>query len=335
MNYKLYHAEDFAADESFISYYLGTDEASIVFWQEWISLNPEKLDEVYRAERLIQMLSLTLPGSELSKAFDKFDAFLGAEEAATLGFEPKRGKLNWNVMAYAAVVILMLATGVFYFSANRQVPVSKYTSSFNPHGVRSTIILSDGTKVYLNSYSKLEYPKVFAGHTRDVFLEGEAFFEVTKDRTKPFTVTSAGVKTRVLGTRFNISAYKNVKDIRVALVEGSVEVSAIGSNEKMLIKPKEMAIFDPDDSHFQRLAFNNEDVTGWKEGRIIFNQASFEDVSIKLRNAYGIQLRDQTGLKWSFSGQFENVSYLSIIKSLCFAKGMTFTEKNHTIILTK
>lgn len=335
MNYNLYHSEDFAADESFIAYYQQTDEAAISFWTDWISHHPEKLDEIYNAERLLAKLSFRLDEQELQDEFMKFDNFLAQENIPVIQFEApsKKGSLikKW---AFAAVLFLVCSLGGYQLYQSKFNKI-EYLTLHNGDGKISEFLLSDGTKITLNCNSTLKYPKVFKGDKRDVELDGEAFFEVAKDKTKPFSVMANGIKTTVLGTKFNVSAYKNTAKINVALVEGKVEVQTLGGRDKMILKPTEMATFNIESGGLTRSVFNTANISSWKNGSIIFEHASFLDIATRLNNTYGIQVIDRTkNLKWNYSGQFEKTDYLTIIKSICFAKKINYKQTNQTFILT-
>ncbi|TCC88718.1 DUF4974 domain-containing protein [Pedobacter frigiditerrae] len=335
MNPNLYHSEDFAADESFIAYYHQTDAAAIAFWTDWISRHPEKLDEIYNAERLLAKLSLRLDEQELQDEFARFDGFMAQEHIAVipLSAQKKQG-FAFTKWALAAVLFVVFSFGGYQLYQSQFNEVS-YVSVHNGNGKISEFVLSDGTKISLNSNSTIRYPKVFEGDKRDVELDGEAFFEVAKDKTRPFSVMANGIKTTVLGTRFNVSAYKNMPRINVALVEGKVEVQTVGGRDRMTLKPSEMATFNLETGGLTRSAFNTANISAWKDGSIIFENASFEDIATRLHNTYGIQLIDRTkGLKWKYSGQFEKMDYLTIIKSICFAKKINYKQTNQTFILT-
>lgn len=335
MNYNLYHSEDFAADESFIAYYHKTDAKAIAFWTDWIAHHPEKLDKIYNAERILAKLSFRLDEQELHNEFARFDDFLAQASVQSVPLQQNKVvKFNIKKWAIAAVLLLSLSVGAYELY---QIKYNKieYLTMHNGNGKISEFLLSDGTKISLNCNSSITYPKVFIGNHRDVKLEGEAFFEVAKDKSKPFTVLANGIKTTVLGTKFNVSAYKNLKQIRVALVEGKVEVQTAEGRDKLILKPAEMATFNIQSGNLTRSIYDTSSAYAWKNGSIVFENASFEDIAAKLKNIYGIQITDHTkGLKWNYSGQFEKTDYLTIIKSICFAKKINYTQTNLNFTLT-
>lgn len=335
MNYNLYNSEDFAADESFIAYYHKSNATAIAFWTDWIAHHPEKLDEIYNAERLLAKFSFRLSEEELQTAFNNFDNFLESTKSPTLQLaEAPKTTFHFKRLALAAILCLVFSL-IGYQLYEKKYNQLEYLTTQNGNSKLTEIFLSDGTKVYLNCNSTIKYPKIFKGNLRHVILNGEAFFEVAKDKTKPFTVFANGVKTVVLGTKFNVSAYKNMPNVNIALVEGKVEVQTEGGRDKMILKPSEMASFNTRSTILTRSQFNLSAVSSWRNGSIVFEDSSFEEVAAKLTNRYGIHLIDQTkGVKWNYSGQFDHADYLTIIKSICFAKKINYKQTNQTFILT-
>ena len=357
MDHQLFNAEEFAADESFINYYLKKDEKAVAYWTNWISRHPEKLDEVLTAERLLAVAHLRPTVQEQEIAFSRFDDFLEAvadderyaHEAVQihsdhhLGVHPDDSNeerptikaFNWIFAAVAASMVLMLTLGGLYFYKQPTESIkSEYVSIHNDYGKIKIISLADGTIVSLNANSTLSYPEHFEKDRREVSLTGEAFFEVAKDKTRPFTVMANGTKTTVLGTKFNINAY-TTQQTAVALVEGSVAFAADPKADRILLKPSEMLTYSKTSHRVQRSTFNAEETTAWKSGTVLFRHASFADIASKFKNSYGIELKDHSRAQdWNYSGQFTKSDYLTIIKSICFAKNLGYKQTNHTIILT-
>lgn len=334
MNFNLHNAEDFAADETFIAYYLQTDAQAIAFWENWISLNAEKLDEIYKAELLLAKLHLQLGEPELSDAFDKFDGFLNASEHTLASQQLVKTKklFNYTKLVVAASLLILSMLGV-YFIQSKSTP-QEYTSYHNHYGKTAIITLEDGSKITLNSNSTLKYPKHFIGDKREVELEGEGFFEISKDKNRPFSVRTNKLTTTVLGTKFNVSAYRKSAISSVALVEGSVAVELNNKSQKITLKPAEIALVNAASNQIEKSTFSPEKVTAWQTGTIIFENASFEDVATKLYNAYGISLINKTGdNNWKYSGNFSKTDYISIIQHICFAKRINYKINNNIITL--
>jgi len=159
-----------------------------------------------------------------------------------------------------------------------------------PKGGQYQVILPDGTKVWLNAASSLKYPEVFTGNERTVELTGEAYFEVAKNKAKPFHVKNRHQDVEVLGTHFNINSYMDDQTIKTTLLEGSVRVSN-GKSTKIL-KPGEQAIADISGTGTIRLAVNvdTDDETAWKNGLFQFDNAGLKTILNQLERWYDINI---------------------------------------------
>lgn len=145
-----------------------------------------------------------------------------------------------------------------------------------PRGGEYILILDDGTRVWMNSESKLRYPVTFHGSERRVYLEGEAYFEVKHDEEHPFVVETKKLSTRVLGTEFNVQSYEN-EDINVTLVQGSVAVGKnTGDTGEVVLEPGENALLDGDSLRVE--AVDVLKYISWKEGFFYYNNVRLEDI---------------------------------------------------------
>ncbi|SER10521.1 FecR family protein [Pedobacter rhizosphaerae] len=334
MNYNLYQAEDFASNESFIAYYLRTDDAAIQYWEDWISRHPEKMDEIFNAEQLLSKLNIRLPEEEFDQEFERFESFLKSESAWNNPIQPQRRSFKGTKLVLAlSIFVVCLLTGLFfYYQGQDRLHSTAYIVKQNGFGKISRLWLSDGTKVTLNANSSLKFPKAFNTDHRDVELQGEAFFEVAKDKNRPFTVFAKGTQTHVLGTKFNVSAYTNEELVKVALVEGSIELQA-RETDKVILKPAEMATYSSA-TGLTLSSFNHDEVTAWKDGILVFHNAPFEEIAKQFKRMYNIELINESKVvNWSYSGQFDKADYISVIKNICFAKNLKFIQQNQTITL--
>lgn len=160
---------------------------------------------------------------------------------------------------------------------------------FVPKGTEYQIKLADGTLVFLNAETKLRFPSRFTGDTREVYLEGEAYFDVARDEQKPFIVKTAQYDVRVLGTRFNISAYPEGNYTRTVLVEGSVAVSGGAMDKEVILKPNQLLDLDT------KGAWSVTDVdaqyyTAWKDGRFRFLDERLEDIMLQIARWYDVEV---------------------------------------------
>ncbi|NHF58605.1 DUF4974 domain-containing protein [Flavobacteriaceae bacterium TP-CH-4] len=161
-----------------------------------------------------------------------------------------------------------------------------------PFGKRFAIKLSDGTKVFLNSGSSMRFPVAFVeGHDRTVFLEGEAFFDVTHDKKHPFIVVSEELQVEVLGTTFNLSNYPEEIDTEVVLLEGVVELStAKDSTDTVLLDPGFKGSYHKLNRGITLKKVNTASYVSWMDGSVVFRNESFGNIILKLERIYNVEI---------------------------------------------
>tara|TARA_R110000868_G_scaffold13102_9_gene61707 strand:- start:12247 stop:13404 length:1158 start_codon:yes stop_codon:yes gene_type:complete len=170
-----------------------------------------------------------------------------------------------------------------------------YNELIVPNGKRMKLILSDSTIVHINSGTRLKYPvKFITNQDRKVFLEGEAFFEVTKSKTNPFIVNADKIDVRVLGTKFNVSSYPNDHLVSTVLVEGLVELNATKDSEKddekYLLIPGQIASWDKSINNMQIAKTDINEYTSWINGQIIFKVRPFPEILKVLERHYDVSI---------------------------------------------
>ena len=164
----------------------------------------------------------------------------------------------------------------------------RYNTLVIPRGGDFKVTLADGTIVWLNSCTRLRYPLDFKGDVREVFLEGEAYFEVAKDAKHPFVVRTADVDVRVLGTRFNLSAYEDDALVSTTLEEGSVEVSTpLG---KQVIRPNEQLVFNVKEGKVDCRDVDASVYSAWKDGMFVFEDETLERIMRRLQMWYDVEV---------------------------------------------
>lgn len=267
------------------------------------------------------------------------------EPSFTFGDKKKQLKKNLlfnpTLLKYAASIafFLVLVTGALIISGVlKQKPVLiSWNEKHTIMGEKYLATLSDGSTITLNADSKLKYPARFTNSTRDIYLEGEAYFEVKHDSSKPFIVHSGNISTTVLGTKFNVSAFPNEKNIAVSLVEGSVKVSKEGSGNVeniVMLQPDQQLVYNKENEIGTVEQFELQEATGWKDNKLIFRKETFANVLVKLERAYGVKFELQDK---SFSGQkitanFQNESLWTVSESLKKLTGLQYkTVKENNV----
>ncbi|HVS97610.1 MAG TPA: FecR domain-containing protein [Puia sp.] len=242
---------------------------------------------------------------------------------------------NGVLAAQGASAVRKLADGrIAYEPAGRPVAVStagmSYNTLFNPRGSRVLdMTLSDGSRIWLNAGSSITYPVAFSGPTREVTMEGEAYFEIQPDAGHPFTVRSATHAVRVLGTHFNVNAYAGDPDVRVTLLEGAVRVDS-----KLGLRPGEQAIIGGAGPVLNPHP-NLEAVMAWKNGLFYFDHADLPTVLRELGRWYDVQVEYQGRVPaMRFGGKIDrNSSVADVLKILALSKVQFRIEGRKIIVL--
>lgn len=205
-----------------------------------------------------------------------------------------------------------------------------------PYGKRSEITLSDGTKIWLNAGSTLSYPIRFTGNTREVYLLGEAFFEVATDRSKPFYVITNDLRIRVTGTRFNVTSYENDDVTQAVLVEGKIGAAKNRLFSRTIeLSPGERIVFDKQENKLQKDKVDIELYTSWIDGYLILENEPVEQIFKKLERYYNkkIVIEGLSG-QHRFTGKLNLADDLEkVLLNMAFSANFSVENKNGLYII--
>lgn len=201
-------------------------------------------------------------------------------------------QLRWlRVSAAAAVAFILLGlTGYLSYDAGYQRQNSQLITLENPLGMKSSVILPDGSKVTLNAGSTLTYPSAFITGERKVSIQGEGFFEVTHDTEHPFIVTANDIQVKVLGTKFNVKAYCDEDNIEVTLSEGRVCTGLAEEAPYIMMEPKQQVRFDKTKRLFSKRIVNLDNYMAWKDGKFYFNSVTFQNIARQLERKFNVHI---------------------------------------------
>lgn len=239
----------------------------------------------------------------------------------------------------AASVLVLLAIGGYWWYAPAKKTPAPLAQMVTQKRMRSQVLLPDGSRVWLNAGSKLDYPKQFAAHApREVTLEGEAFFIVTSDAERPFRVHTKTFHIRVLGTSFNVRAYPQEDSAVTSLVQGSVEVVLENADNRVVsLKPNEkltvpVKVIAPAESNTvaapapivlykSKLSPVRDSIlteTAWVQNKLAFKHLQLEKVATMLEEWYGVEIgfKDNRKKQLYFSGVFESESLEQVLNAL-------------------
>ena len=230
-------------------------------------------------------------------------------------------KLKRICFRVAAVLIPVVLIVGLYMQLNSKVDLfgtSEYEEVVVDKGERIQIMFQDGTKVYINSDSKLRYPKKFALNTREVYLEGEAYFVVAKNKNRPFIVNLSGPAIHVLGTSFNVQDYPENKDIVVCLDEGNINLT-LPTEKKYPVKPGERLVYNKDNQQCTISKMNDmRRLSMWKQNVIVFKDTPLPEVIKILNRWYNVEFKveDENVLKYVYTLTSDNTLLEKVLMDL-------------------
>ncbi|MBN1987695.1 MAG: FecR domain-containing protein [Prolixibacteraceae bacterium] len=248
-------------------------------------------------------------------------------------------KADRNFLLNMAVTFLLLVSvGLigFYtlkFHRNDSVKITEYISS--PNEIKE-VVLSDGTKVWLNASSALLAAEPFEEDNREVRLTGEAYFEVAHNPEKPFVVTTVGLKTKVLGTHFNIVSYPHEKQQEILLYEGKVElVDNNNVRNNVIIHPGQQAYFNNQQKNFQVRKTELGSPAVWRDGVLRFYDEELNHIAVTLERRFQtrILIKDEQVGKLRYTANFEEESLSKILQLLNEAHEFVYYETENGIII--
>jgi len=269
------------------------DEADIKHLSEWINSSEENKRIFNEYNESYQLADITANGwlYNTDNNWKKLKVRIQDEGMIPLvKMVTNRQMIWWRSVAVIAIIMTVAALG-WMFKGNQQLShYSGVVSVVAPLGQKSQVVLQDGSKVWLNSGSKLEYVYSAETNQRVATLEGEAFFDVAKDSNTPFIVETPDVVLKVYGTRFNVLAYAEEQIVETTLEEGSLGVQIKTTGEELLMKPGQQVIFNKQSKLMELSDVNLYKHVAWKNGKLHFDNDTFIEVVKKLERWYGVEI---------------------------------------------
>lgn len=317
-------------------------------------------NELYAENKYKEMvLRMQRMGIDEGRFTDKDEIIISDEVIKT------KSSKKW-MPAVASFIVTGLV--IFFLLKNNALPDNTAQQPLAKHeiktkyGSKTSLLLPDGTKVWLNAGSKITYGKDYGAALREVNLTGEAYFDVVKNADKPFVVHAGNIKIKVLGTAFNVRSYPDEKNTETSLIRGSLEITLNGTKEKYLLKPYQKLIVNnnpalaaktnnainlPDaeqpktDIELGRLSVMAQDSsvveTAWVYNRLVFNGETFEEVALKMERWYAVNIvfKDDKLKTIKFTGVFENETVDQALEAFQLTTRFKVNNKNGQIIISK
>jgi ferric-dicitrate binding protein FerR (iron transport regulator) len=352
--------EELLADESFINYCLKRNEADMHAWMKIVRDNPGAAAHIEELRTLVILTSKGVQNIELKSQIAKLGRRIELAEETVASVSPVLGtrSISRKLMVAAACFLLIAATTIYYFVSSSNSSTSYRSSYITQPAEKKSLVLSDGTKVILNADSKLSIAPDFGNGERSVQLDGEAFFDVAHNASKPFVVHTTRMDIKVLGTAFNVKAYETDDLFETALIRGSVELSLkkeqktimLHPNEKYVLREVQPQVASSVESTTSReihgegllpVKIDKVDTSivevSWTENKIAFVDEPFAQVVKKLERWYGVPIivNDGVLLENLYTGSFRNESIEDVLSALQFSKPFTYKKENDVIRISK
>jgi len=251
---------------------------------------------------------------------------------------------NSSFMVIASILILFFIGGYFLTDNSSPSTAHEHTAKLlektTSKGQRSSILLRDGSKVTLNSETTITYNDNFGLDNRNIQLDGEAFFEVTKNKNLPFTVISEHLETRALGTSFNVRDFADEANASIALATGEVKVNRTAvalRTSNVILKPNEQITLDKTSQDWLKTDFDPDHVLSWRKNNLYFNDMYLADIIKTLERWYNVKIAVKGAgiekLKYEGTGKFERQSLENILGSLGYTMGFSSSVNEKQIII--
>lgn len=302
---------------------------------------------------------------ETELALNKLDSRikLFEKEAATVELIAEEDSKRIMIYRVAAIAILLTGFSILFYIAFNKVHTKnirqEYVTAIAPKSQKSQLILADGTKVWLNSGTTVKYKTDYGKSDRQIILNGEAYFEVAKNPSRPFLVYAGNIVVKAIGTSFNIKCYPDDNIIETTLVEGKVQVSSHSGDIRrdVYLLPKQCAIFNRTDNRLV-IAPNSESgpkkkekenlllkyrpksieaVISWKNEELMFENESFDELTKRLERWYNIDItviHPEVILKNRYTGKFvHNESLEQVLKIIARTTPIKYTIKDGEVLI--
>jgi ferric-dicitrate binding protein FerR (iron transport regulator) len=343
MNYDEFILEDFLYDEFFVRWVKNPSPESNHFWESWIKNHPDKIVTLQKAREIVHSVNYRnfhAPSDQdytavLEKVLKQQPSWT---QNAQKDRKPRFG--NWFKYAAAFCLICLFSAVILYHQnlssevdANPTVVILKET----PFGQKLTFELSDGTLVKLNAGSRLSYSENFVGDERKVYLEGEAFFTVKRDESKPFIVETTQLTTTVLGTSFNVEAYGN-EGSTVSVLSGKVQVKKSNSpidTDTFFLTSNQLVTISSGSNSISKFDSVPPDVFSWKENIISFTKVDFNQIIDRLERWYGVDFKIQKSRPFEglFTGRYQDEPLEIVLEGLKDEYGFQFSINDKDVLI--
>jgi len=269
------------------------------------------------------------------REYDAKRAFHELSNRLEINRKLKRRFITASISGIAASVLLVLGIWGLIKLQGDKLPQSAILFKTET-GNRSELALPDGSIVWLNSQTQVSYGPDFGKSNRNISLRGEAYFEVSHNRT-PFIVDVKDFKVRVYGTKFNISAYPDDGYIQTSLESGQISIQKEGDQE-LIVKPGQLVMYERNTSTFHAGMADTEKYSAWRSNKMYLDNESISQLSKKLERQYNVEILfnpERLGESIHYSGVFTNENITEVLDAISIASGLKYTKKDNKYTIVK
>lgn len=313
--YNQFAAEDFVLDDYFRKWVNRQLPQEDNAWENWLEQNAEKEEAVSQAKFVLKALEMKHIEIDDKRVAEKIQEIVALSESSVLAVRPSFFRIHWLKIAASIVFVCGMA---WVYLQNKAIEPTTYDQLVNAQSLKTiekinnsnkplTMSLSDGSTITLQPKSRLSFPESFAKDKREVFLSGEAFFEIEKNPQRPFLVYANELVTKVLGTSFSIKAFEDDKAIVVKVFTGKVSVLSgkeitgqvnqpFSQNEGVILTPNQMVVFDRDPERLTKTLVGNPQILPiLNESVLNATDFNFENTPVTkvfeiLEKSYGVKI---------------------------------------------
>ncbi|MEN7548073.1 FecR domain-containing protein [Rapidithrix thailandica] len=338
-----YTVDDLINEPSFQAYAYRKDPENIRLWNTWLQRHPEKAPSVEEALFILRefySIAHPLTEKEYEEELLQVKKRLSLSKSSVTPLKSyasqRQAASAWKWVASVSFLLLALTGLHLWYQVHFQETLENtlWAERTVPKGQKVNLTLSDGTYVKLNAGSTLKFPKVFSEETREVFLEGEGYFEVSKDSLHPFVIRTGNLSTRVLGTSFIVRAYPQAPIIEVAVQSGQVQVEEKRQSQ-MVLTPQERVVYSKEDGKLDKSGFNPLKYFGWKDGIIYFEEATLLEIFEQLEQWYGVSFEINAIIsdQETYKGSFQHESLRNVLSAIQYKVNFQFKISTDKVIV--
>ena len=320
------------AEELMARYFSGNisavEKEQLLDWVDSHEDNRSYFDEMLELWGAAEDYEVTFE-PHIAAAWEKVETRIETKPSLTVEHKKvpeKKGTSGRRVLLRIAAAVLFLIITTYWWTTSNDQMVTFQTALQS-----NQFELPDGSQVWLNQNSKISYSKAFK--TRDIALEGEAFFDVVRDESRPFTISSGATETRVLGTSFNVRAYPEDEEVVVTVTSGSVELAAKDiPDQRVILTVNEAGIFQKTEKQVAKTKVENDNSISWKTQQLSFNNTSMKAVFEAMERHFGVTFEVTNEAIWNceFFGTYDNPDLNNLLEAMTFAMGLEFEKDgNH------